>query len=366
MAKDGVVVVHGTGSLGHPHKEFLSGEFDRRALYAFDCADGDRLWGGRKGYRKRPIIVGDYVYAEPFAWHLRTGDPKTIPNPLSGEEQALDFHRGYIGCGHILASAKTLFGAKGGIGYCNLDDVCGFRPFDGVDLACGLGAVPAAGVFVAPEGRSGCTCDVPIHTSLALYPKPDADDWSVGFTGGRAPVMSLPVQRVSINLGAPGYRQDPAGNLWIPYPARIDSGLIGDWLPTYQHDRKMCFRVNELTTTIAGTDIPWVYQSGYGRDKPLRFRLIEQGQPSCRYTVRLFFAEPEDLTVGQRVFSVRLQGETVLDHFDVVHATGGPRRAIVREFPDITVDGQLEIELLSADNALMREPVLCGFQAIRQ
>jgi len=218
--KDGVVIVHGTGSLGHPHKEFLRGEFARRALYAFDSATGKLLWGGRKGYRKRPIIVGDYIYAEPFAWQLKTGELKTIPNPLSGKQQPLDFHRGYIGCSHLLASASTLFGAKGGVGYSNLHDQCGFTPFGGVALACGLCAVPAAGVFAAPEGRSGCTCDVPIHTSMTLYPKPTAEAWSVGFAGGLADVFSLPVKTVSVNLGAPGFREDADGNLWIPYPAQ--------------------------------------------------------------------------------------------------------------------------------------------------
>jgi hypothetical protein len=72
MVKDGVVIVHGTGSLGHPHREFLAGEFARRALYALASDDGRFLWGGRRGYRKRPIIVGQQVFAEPFAWDRGT------------------------------------------------------------------------------------------------------------------------------------------------------------------------------------------------------------------------------------------------------------------------------------------------------
>ncbi len=366
MYKDGVVVVHGTGSLGHPHKEFLRGEFARRAMYAFDSATGKLLWGGRRGYRKRPIIVGDYVYAEPFAWHLTTGELKTIPNPLSGKQQPLDFHRGYIGCSHILASASTLFGAKGGVGYLNLHDQCGFTPFGGVALACGLCAVPAAGVFAAPEGRSGCTCDVPIHTSMTLYPKPTAEVWSVGFAGGLAAVFSLPVKNVSINLGAPGFRQDPDGNLWIPYPARIETGVLGDWLPTYKHNQEMCYRLNEVGTTIGGTDTPWVFNSGYVHDKPLNFRLIGDGQPPGAYTVRLFFAEPEDLEAGQRVFSVMLMGKTVLEDFDVVAAAGGSRKAVVKAFQGIEVNGELEIRLLPSKKAAMNKPVLCGFQAFRE
>ena len=365
MAKNNVVVMHGVGSLGHPHKEFLAGQFARRALYAFDGTTGKPLWGGRKGYRKRPIIVGEYVYAEPFAWHLRTGIQKKVRNPLSGRLQPLDFHRGYIGCGHILASASTLFGAKSGIGYYNLDQQCGFTPFGGVNMACGLGAVPAGGVFVAPEGRSGCTCDAPIHASLTLYPKPKAEAWSIGVAGGRAEVASLPVRNVSVNLGAPGYREDSDGNLWIPYPARVDTGLLGDWLPTYQHDPSMCYRMNELGTTVAGTNSPWIFTSGYTHEKPLKFRLVEEGQPPCTYTVRLFFTEPEDIEAGKRVFSVQLQGKTVLQDFDVAEAAGGPRRAVIKEFPEVVVRGELEIRLLPADHTTVKSPVLSGFQALR-
>jgi outer membrane protein assembly factor BamB len=366
MAKDGVIVVHGTGSLGHPHREFLDGQFDRRALYAFDCATGASLWGGRKGYRKRPIIVGGHVYAEPFAWDLRTGRTKQIANPLSGRPQPLDFHRGYIGCGHILASGKALFGARGGIGYCNLEDACGFRPFAGVDLACGLGAVPAGGVLAVPEGRAGCTCAVPIHTSLALYPRPDTVDWAVGFAAGRAPVVSLPVRHVAINLGAPGYRTDDSGNLWIPYPTRIDAGPLGDWLPTYQHDWQMCYQIPRPVADVSGTDMPWLYRFGYCHDKPLRFRILEDGAAPARYTVRLHFAEPEDAEVGQRVFSVRLQGQKVLDQFDVVREAGSTRRAVIQEFRGVQVDGHLEIQLQASDDSEFRQPVLCGFQAVRE
>jgi len=366
MYKDEVVVVHGTASLGHPHREFLRGEFARRALYAFDSATGERLWGGRKGYRKRPIIVGDYVYAEPFAWHLKTGEQKTMSNPLSGKPQPLDFHRGYIGCSHLLASASALFGTKGGVGYCNLDEQCGFTPFAGVALACGLCAVPAGGVFAAPEGRSGCTCDVPIHTSMTLYPKPAADAWSVGFAGGLADVVSLPAKIVSVNLGAPGFREDSDGNLWIPYPARVEAGIVGDWLPTYQHNQEMCYRLNELTTTITGTNTPWIFTSGYAHDKPLKFRLIGDGQPPGTYTVRLYFAEPEDLQAGQRVFSVMLMGKTVLEDFDVMKVAGGPRQAFVKECRGIEVEDELEIQLLPSQDAGSNKPILCGFQAFRE
>jgi outer membrane protein assembly factor BamB len=366
MVHEGVVVVHGVGSLGHPHREFLKGEFARRALYAFDAASGRYLWGGRKGYRKRPIIASDHVYAEPFAWELKTGEEKTVPNPLSGRAQQLDFHRGYIGCGHLMASGAALFGAKGGIACWNLDDPCGFTPFAGMALGCGLCAAPAGGVFVIPEGRSGCTCDTPIYTSIALYPSRRGDACGIGFAGGRAQAVPLPVKQVSVNLGASGFRQDDQGNLWIPYPARVDAGLLGDWLPTYQHDESMCYRLPELHTTIAGTDAAWIYTSGYAHDKPLRFRVTRDGDRLADYTVTLLFAEPQEIGPGERLFDVYLQGERVLEEFDVVKAAGGPRRALSRRFEGIHVDGELEIRLEPSTEAAVRPPVLCGFRAVRE
>jgi len=366
MVKDGVVVVHGTGSLGHPHKEFLAGEFARRAMYAFDAANGTYLWGGRKGYRKRPIIVGDHVYAEPFAWHLRTGEQKMVTSPLSGKPQTFDIHRGYIGCSHLLASGTALFGNRNGIACYNLDDQAGFVPFDGVSLACGLCAVPANGIFVAPEGRSGCTCPTPIHTSLALYPKPVGGAWGDGVSGGCAEVAPLPVRHVSINLGAPGYRRDAERQLWIPYPARVDTGALGKWLPTYQHDRDMCYRLVELRQTITGTDLPWVFTSGYAHTKPLIFRLQEEGASPAKYSVRLYFAEPEDLAPGQRVFSVVLQGRTVIEELDVVRLAGGARRALVRHVRGVKVERDLRIELVPSAAAAVKTPILCGFQAFRE
>jgi outer membrane protein assembly factor BamB len=367
MYKDGVVVVHGTGSLGHPHREFLKGEFKRRAIYAFDARSGRLLWGGRKNYRKRPIIVGDYVYAEPFAWRLKTGDPKTIVNPLTGARQKLDFHRGYIGCGHLLASASTLFGAKGGIAWCDLNKRTGFTPFANMHLGCGLNSVPAGGVFVAPEGRSGCTCATPIWTSIALFPRQKARAWAIGAPGGMFDVRSLPVKHAYVNLGAPGYREE-SGRLWIPYSGRrsIGTGLIGKWLPTYQHNKSMFYAHSSDLFNIKGTETEWLYASGYRDVKPLSFILIDKADKPAKYTVRLHFAEPEDIKAGGRVFTVYVQGKPVLSDFDIVAAAGGTRKAIVKEFTGVTVTDRLKIHMSPSKQSAKTKPLLCAFEAIRE
>jgi len=364
MSKDGVVIVHGTGSLGHPHREFLRGEFARRGLYAFAGDSGKYLWGGRKGYRKRPILVGRHVYAEPFAWDFKTGEPLSIANPLSGQPQLLDFHRGYIGCSHLLASGGALFGNKPGIAYWNIDSCEGFVPFESMVFGCGICATPACGVFVAPEGRSGCTCPVGIHTSLALYPRRSPRAWGIGFAGGIAPVASLPVRHMAINLGAPGWREDQRKRLWIPYPGQ-GGGLVGAWLPSYKHTAQQFYAESPELVKIAGTDTPWLFTSGCRAETDLQFRLVGQGDAPGRFTVRLYFAEPELLRAGQRVFDVLIQGKKVLTDFDIAGEAGGARRALIKEYPEVPVEGELTIGLRRSNSTPQQAPILCAVEALR-
>jgi hypothetical protein len=61
------------------------------------------------------------------------------------------------------------------------------------------------------------------------------------------------------------------------------------------------------------------------------------------HTVRLYFAEMEGKTPGERVFDVSLQGNKVLGNLDVVKEAGGPRRELVREFKAIGISGDLDI-----------------------
>ena len=368
MVADDVLVVHGTASLGHPYREFLKGDFQRRALYAYDAATGNFLWGGRRNYRKRPIIVGDCIYAEPHAWRLRTGKPRTYVHPLSGRDEPLNIFRGYIGCSHLLGSGRALFGNRNGIAHLNLEKRCGYAPFGNMALGCGLCAVPAGGVFVAPEGRSGCTCATGVHASIVLYPRRTGRTWGQGISGGFAEPAVLPIAHAAVNLGAPGFRQGPDGTLWVPYPYRGGEGLIGRWLPAYDHKPEMFYRHSGDFCRIGGTDVPWVFTSGYAHTKPLRFRLISDGQPPANYTVRLYFAEPTHLQPGVRVFNVRLQQNEVLTGFDVVDQAGGARKALVKAFKGVRIEDYLTITLTPAAGAKAsaRPPILCGVEALSE
>ncbi len=81
----------------------------------------------------------------------------------------------------------------------------------------------------------------------------------------------------------------------------------------------------------------------------------------CTYTVRLVFAEIEDLQPGERIFDVALQGRTHLQDFDIAEAAGGSNRIVIREIPDLFIPDYLRITLISKSE---RRPLLCGVQVI--
>ena len=46
--------------------------------------------------------------------------------------------------------------------------------------------------------------------------------------------------------------------------------------------------------------------------------------------MKLYFAEPDRLEVGKRVFDVSLQGKEVLTNFDIAKEAGGASRSVIR------------------------------------
>ncbi len=67
--------------------------------------------------------------------------------------------------------------------------------------------------------------------------------------------------------------------------------------------------------------------------------------PNGQYIVRLHFAEIYDQAAqeGLRVFTVNLQGQPVLEKFDIMKDAGGFGRVVVKEFPATVTNGKLVI-----------------------
>jgi len=187
-----------------------------------------------------------------------------------------------------------------------------------------------------------------------------------------------------------GTKRDSSGSFTAvppyPFPFTVpplgakgeDARYAGEWSSAVRADQEA------FTAELA---IPWKTLAEAGLDKanlmanlhsrgPLRRapatgqgyeRLILVSRDMARprtLSVRLHFAELEQVRRGERVFDVKLQGKVVLKSFDVIRAAGGRNRAIVRQFDGIVASGAVVLELIPKAKALTASsaPVISGIE----
>ncbi|HID21958.1 MAG TPA: hypothetical protein EYP14_06110 [Planctomycetaceae bacterium] len=99
----------------------------------------------------------------------------------------------------------------------------------------------------------------------------------------------------------------------------------------------------------------------------VRLRAADRVPPALdrprKWTVRLHFAELDDVEPGQRRFDVKLQGRVVLPDFDIL-AVAGRNRAVVKEFHGIVASRAIALELIPKSGlpAAKTAPLLCGVE----
>ncbi|MCE5277995.1 MAG: PQQ-binding-like beta-propeller repeat protein [Planctomycetaceae bacterium] len=366
QASNGVVLLCGQPWNGHFWTQFVRGEFDRRSLIALSAADGKRLWSGRKGYRSRPLIVGDMVIAEPWAHDLKTGKQIMRKHPVTGVESPWQFCRPGHHCGAVSAANHMLTFRSGSIALYDLESDFGTAHFGGQRLACWINAVAAGGVLAIPEGSNGCACPYGVQTTVVFKPAASQRLWGIFSAAG----AMTPVKHLAINFGAPGDRRDANGVLWLAYPRptmtlipRIDysDSLILKFGLGVKLPRRGGGLFNESPQAWddKGSGVSMICASGVQGVDSITLPL---GGVQRAYTVRLYFAEPQDIAPGQRVIDVSLQGKKVLAALDIAKETGGRRKGLVKEFKGIQAGGELSIGL----EATKGQPLLCGVEVVAE
>lgn len=94
--------------------------------------------------------------------------------------------------------------------------------------------------------------------------------------------------------------------------------------------------------TVAGTKSPDLYLTERYSMKGYQFAV-----PAGKYAVRLHFAETFEgiKAEGQRVFSVKINGQPKLADFDVFKTAGGFAKPLIMEFKGVqAADGKITIE----------------------
>lgn len=139
-----------------------------------------------------------------------------------------------------------------------------------------------------------------------------------------------------VNAGADKEYVDQSGTKWLPdqeFSEGKQYGAVGG---------RTVLRTG--IKTVEGTKAPQVYLTERYEMSAYKFVL-----PKGDYKVRLHFAETyEGITsAGERVFGVRINGQTVLKELDVFKETKGLAKPLVKEFNKVQVaDGKLLIEFV--------------------
>jgi len=137
----------------------------------------------------------------------------------------------------------------------------------------------------------------------------------------------------------------PSGIQAPPPSLAIDSG--GGAFGNFVADTDVSGGQSYTTTqTVDTSAVPNPAPQGvYQSERWGAFTYVVPGLTAgASFTVRLHFAEIWWSQAGQRVFSVAINGTTVLSNFDIVGAAGASFRAIVKEFPaQADASGQITI-----------------------
>ena len=371
----------------HDAYRFRERQLEYRRIVALSASTGDVLWSYPLNYRTRPIVMSDRIIIEPRACDLHTGAILMRTDPVSGKQMPWEFLRPGHTCAISNASAGALFYRSSSTAIYDLDRDAGVTMFGGIRPGCWINMIPATGVVLVPEASVGCTCSFPLRCSFALVRKPDrAQPWTV-FVGhteldqrGRVvpTTFDKPVKHLAINFGAPADMKDKDGTLWLAYPNPqtaysqnhfTNYGLKFDLHETIS-DEKGYFCHDFKRNGVEGTDKPWLFTSGCLGLLRCEVPLLEtsSSQSGGVYTVCLGFRAVSGEESAQHIFDIKLQGRTVARDFDLAQAASNTDKAIIREFRDIAVNGNLVLELVPGTSGQEEvcTPILNCIEIIRQ
>ncbi len=272
-------------------------------------------------------------------------------NPLTGEMEPRAFPKTY-GCDGGVDYGDFYTLRSGTAAFYDKTIESGTVFLSGPRSGCTNSIIPSGGLLNVPYYYEGCTCSYPLPTAMSLVAMPEShEQWS---SWGESEIEPAKIQHIGINFGAPGDRITRDGTLWLDYPSvggpSPKVGVDASTSASFHYRHSVWMRKTER--------YPWVSASmAEGLD---RFVLsdLRPGQ----YLVRLQFAEPSDIAVGQRVQDIKLQGQSVLRDYDVVGDAGGAMRGTTKEFSDIEVSGDFTLEL----SASVGKTIISGIELIRQ
>ncbi len=325
-----------------------------KGMRAYDAKNGKVLWF-EKAHTGPAMIHHDTILQGQSACNLLTGKLKMRTDPITGESVPWTWVRNY-GCNTPSASEHLMTFRSGAAGFFDLCNDGGTGNFGGFRSSCTNNLIVAGGILTAPEYTRTCTCSYQNQSSIALIHMPDVEMWT---SFGTKDVKGV-VQRLGLNLAGAGDRKADDGTLWLEYPS------IGGVSPAVKvSTQPASLKTFRRHASVVTGPYNWVTSSGMKGINELKIELGAMTDAK-RYTVKLYFAEPENVAVGQRLFDIEIEGQKVLTNFDIAKEAGGSLRSVVREFAGVSARGQLTVRLTPSEGTALREPVLCGIELIAE
>ena len=272
-------------------------------------------------------------------------------NPLTGEKEPRAFPKTY-GCdgGVDYGSFYTL--RSGTAAFYDKTIESGTVFLSGPRSGCTNSIIPAGGLLNVPYFFEGCTCSYPLPTAMSLMSMPEShEQWS---SWGSSEIKPKSIERIGLNFGAPGDRKTRAGTLWLDYPS------VGGPSPQVSVETTPTvpkYRYRHSVWMKGGDGWPWVTASAAEGLSKIQLHDLKPG----RYSVRLYFAELDDLKVGERLQSVSVQEKAVFTNLDIIKESGTAMRGLVRQVDNVDIDDILQIDLQASAGTTL----ISGIEIIR-
>ena len=361
----GVVLIGTSGGADKWWQTWNSGNYSSRAFNAHDAQSGEHLWYRFANYRARPVIIENTIHAEPWAYDLRTGERQQTVHPITGAQEDWVWCRYDKQCGIFSASRYFLFGRSMGIGYQDLYNDDGIYTFWHSRASCWIDCVTGGGMMIKPPQSLGCGCEWNMHFTIAMA---TVDTQPTAAPETAQPGPMLPVKHLHLDMAATGDRHDAAGNLWLKTDSLHRHPLLLRYpisYALYENGRPLVR--SAVYTPIANTETPFVFTTAFLGLKRAVLPITTPADGEGLFRVRLGFAAPPGDVPGQRTFSVALNGERVLEEFDIVAEAGGTDIALWKEFT-LPIEDNLVIDLIAPESnpAEAQMPLLCAVEVFRE
>ncbi len=359
LANGGVVIFCTEGAADKCWRVWPGGGYAGRALSVYDGATGKLLWYRYGNYRARPVVTNEFIYAEPWGFNIRTGEPRSRIHPVSGKKGAkFVYYRWDKQCGTIAGSKYFLFGRASGVAYQDLYSDQGLYTIFHSRSSCWIDTSSSGGTMIKPPHSISCQCEVSMPFTFAMGTVPTPVALSQYFC---QPGPALPVKHLRLDFGCTGDRRDKKGRLWVL--PRAKSPMALDLQYNVGIEGGEAVRRSAVYTPIENTDAPFVFATCLVGMERCTFPISEDPKGE-KYKVRLGFSALPGDKKAERVFDVKLNGKVVLKDFDIIKETGKADRAVWKD-ADVTLGHELTLELEGKPGS-KRAPLINAIQVLRQ